>query len=118
MLRSTPCEAAGPKLRVRAAHELERNEVWGNFAVVGGCSRAAGDLLSQPQQQPGQVELQQLCRGVFDSCVGVRYHRVCLYGRQFIMYIDQWPKLEWLMTSPTVTGHARKVGADAAGIQL
>jgi hypothetical protein len=38
---------------------------------------------------------------------GVRYHRVYLYGRKFILYTDHRP-LEWLMTSQTLTGmHAR-----------
>jgi hypothetical protein len=29
---------------------------------------------------------------------GVRYHRVYLYGRKFLLYTDHRP-LEWLMTS-------------------
>jgi hypothetical protein len=37
----------------------------------------------------------------------VRYHRVYLYGRGFLLYIDHRP-LEWLMTSQTLTVmHAR-----------
>jgi hypothetical protein len=41
------------------------------------------------------------------SVWGVRYHRVYLYGRRFLLYIDHRP-LEWLMTSQTLTGmHAR-----------
>jgi hypothetical protein len=38
---------------------------------------------------------------------GVRYHRVYLYGRKFLLYTDHRP-LEWLITSQTLTGmHAR-----------
>ena len=38
---------------------------------------------------------------------GVRYFRVYLYGNRFVLYTDHRP-LEWLMTSPNLTGmHAR-----------
>jgi hypothetical protein len=38
---------------------------------------------------------------------GVRYHRVYLYGRKFLLFTDHRP-LKWLMTSQTLTRmHAR-----------
>jgi hypothetical protein len=63
--------------------------------------------IRQSQQQQARVELQQLRRGVLGSSLGVRYHRVYLYGRRFLLYTDHRP-LEWLMTSQTLTVmHAR-----------